>query len=209
MSTDSRRSPESRPGAREEQQKTSAESEAEEMEEGVELSLDNVFAILKNERRRRVLHYLRDEEQRVTLSDLAEHIAAIENDTSVQSITSSQRKRVYVGLYQCHLSKMDDMGIIDFNKDRGIVEIGDNAPQLFEYLDGTDEEPADHTRLFLGIGLLGGAALLALALTGASAAAVFAALVGLTVLLNCAVGYSLVTRTDEPLLDSVRGVPQD
>jgi DNA-binding transcriptional ArsR family regulator len=179
------------------------------MEEGVELSLDNVFAILKNERRRRVLHYLRDEEQRVTLSDLAEHIAAIENDTSVQSITSSQRKRVYVGLYQCHLSKMDDMDIIDFNKDRGIVEIGDNAPQLFEYLDGTDEEPADHTRLFLGIGLLGGAALLALALTGASSAAVFAALVGLTVLLNCAVGYSLVTRTDEPLLDSVRGVPQD
>jgi DNA-binding transcriptional ArsR family regulator len=209
MSTDSRRSPESRPGAREEQQKTSAESEAEEMEEGVELSLDNVFAILKNERRRRVLHYLRDEEQRVTLSDLAEHIAAIENDTSVQSITSSQRKRVYVGLYQCHLSKMDDMDIIDFNKDRGIVEIGDNAPQLFEYLDGSDEEQANHTELFFGIGLLGGVALLALGLTGAPTAAVFAAFVGQTVLLGCAVGYSVATRSGESLVESLNGALQD
>jgi len=209
MSSDLRSSPDSRLGVRGEQQDANAEPETERVEQEVELSLDNIFAILKNERRRRVLRYLWDEKQRVTLSDLAEHIAAIENDTSIQSITSSQRKRVYVGLYQCHLSKMDDMDIIDFNKDRGIVEIGDNAPQLIGYLGRTDEKPADHTRLFFAIGLLGGAALLALSLAGASSAAVFAALVGQTVLLNCAVGYSFVTRTDESLVERVKEILQD
>jgi len=45
------------------------------------LSLDLVFEVLKNERRRRVLKYLSESSsETVSLSDLAEHIAAIEND---------------------------------------------------------------------------------------------------------------------------------
>jgi len=99
------------------------------------LSLDLIFEVLKNERRREVIRYLRDHESQVSLSDLAEHIAALENDTDVASITSSQRKRVYVGLYQCHLPKMADMGIIDFNQNRGIIRLGDKAEQLYVYLD--------------------------------------------------------------------------
>ena len=104
------------------------------------LSLDYVFEILKNERRRRVLAYLREHDERVTLSDLAEHIAALENDTDVASITSSQRKRVYVGLYQCHLPKMDDMEIVAFNRNRGLVELDENATYLEPYLDTGSEE---------------------------------------------------------------------
>jgi hypothetical protein len=123
----------------------------QEAESRVALSLDHTFEILKNHRRREVLKYLRDEESEVTLSDLAEHIAALENDTEVALITSSQRKRVYVGLYQCHLPKMADMGIIEFEQNRGIVRIGPNAPQLFEYIDAgpTDGEPDfdDYLRL--------------------------------------------------------------
>jgi len=120
-----------------------------------ELSLDLIFEVLKNRRRREVIRYLREHEQQVTLSDLAEHIAALENDTDVASITSSQRKRVYVGLYQCHLPKMADMEIVHFNQNRGIVDLGPNAPQLYEYLDNDDVGGREWHQYYMGISAFG------------------------------------------------------
>lgn len=116
---------------------------AEEATSGVEEStaeeirLDVVFDILKNQRRRHVLRYLRENET-TTLSDLAEHVAALENEKDVRSLTSSERKRVYVGLYQCHLPRMSDAGVIDFDSDRGRIELRETAEQLDEYLDADD-----------------------------------------------------------------------
>jgi DNA-binding transcriptional ArsR family regulator len=139
------------------------------------LSLDLIFEILKNQRRREVIRYLREHEQQVTLSDLAEHIAALENDTDVASITSSQRKRVYVGLYQCHLPKMADMGIVQFNQNRGIVALGDRAPQLYQYLDNDAVEDRDWHRYYLGISALG-LVVLGASLAGGAAIGVTSAL---------------------------------
>lgn len=137
---------------------TGTKGEASEEEEP--LSLDLIFEVLKNERRREVIHYLRDHEQRVSLSDLAEHIAALENDTDVASITSSQRKRVYVGLYQCHLPKMADMGIIDFNQSRGIIELGTKASQLYPYLDNESSDETEWHWYYLTVGISAGVATL-------------------------------------------------
>lgn len=108
-------------------------------ESGVEpLPIDKVFEILKNNRRRQALRYLNENGGNTSLSELAEHIAALENDCSIRAISSSQRKRVYVGLYQCHLPKMDDMHIVDFEKNRGTVELAANASQLEPYLGETE-----------------------------------------------------------------------
>lgn len=104
-----------------------------------ELPLDNVFEILKNSRRRQTLTYLNNNGRETTLSDLAEHIAAIENDVSVKALSSAQRKRVYVGLYQCHLPKMDDMSIIRFDKHRGTIELTAAATQVNPYINGSDD----------------------------------------------------------------------
>ena len=106
-----------------------------------QLPLDQVFEILKNSRRRETLHYLNENGGEASLSELAEHIAALENDTTVAAISSSQRKRVYVGLYQCHLPKMDDMDIIDFDQNRGTVVRAANADQLEPYLDQSTQPP--------------------------------------------------------------------
>ncbi|MFD1647790.1 DUF7344 domain-containing protein [Haloarchaeobius litoreus] len=100
-----------------------------------ELPLDIVFEIIRNERRRLVLQYLEEtDEETVALGELAEHIAAIENDTTEQALSAQQRKRVYVGLYQCHLPKMADSGIVEFNKNRGTISQGPNVDQLEPYL---------------------------------------------------------------------------
>jgi len=100
-----------------------------------ELGLDQLFEVLQNQRRRYVLNYLREHEEVTTLSDLSEQIAAWENDKEVRRISSSERKRVYVALYQCHLPKMDDMGVVEFEKARGTIEPGEHIELCYKYLD--------------------------------------------------------------------------
>ncbi|WP_049894601.1 DUF7344 domain-containing protein [Halogranum rubrum] len=100
----------------------------------ITLSTDNLFEILKNERRREVLDFLNTNGGSATLSDVAEHIAAIENGIDLHAISSQQRKRVYIGLYQVHLPKMASYGIIDFEKNRGTIELRPAAAPLLPYL---------------------------------------------------------------------------
>ncbi|MFC7137857.1 hypothetical protein ACFQRB_18260 [Halobaculum litoreum] len=122
------------------QEETTAEAEPR------QLPLDVTFEILKNQRRRHVLDRLREVDGETTIGELAEHIAAIENDCDVQALGAQQRKRVYIGLYQCHLPKMDDAGVVAFNQSRGRVELEPEAEQLFEYLVDGDEEETDDDR---------------------------------------------------------------
>ena len=123
-----------------------------------QLAKDVLFDLLKNQRRRDALTYLAANDGRTTLSDMAEHIAAKENDLPVESINSKQRKRVYIGLYQCHLPKLSDAGVIDFDKDRGTIELGDLATQLYPYIDtGDDGDDADAASDPHGRGIAGGA----------------------------------------------------
>lgn len=111
----------------------------------VQLSKDTTFEILKNQRRRDTLAYLRRNGGHTELSDLAEFIAAKENDIEVRALSSDQRKRVYIGLYQCHLPKMADAGVIEFEKNRGNIELLPTAEQLFPYLeDETDGSAGDN-----------------------------------------------------------------
>ncbi|ACV48141.1 MULTISPECIES: DUF7344 domain-containing protein [Halomicrobium] len=144
----------------------SAQQEGAEVtaDEPAPLPVDRVFELLKNQRRREVLRYLEAaDDETVSLSDLAEHIAAIENDTTVQAISSSERKRVYVGLYQCHLPKMDDMNVVAFDQNRGTISLGPNADQLEEFLDIGDDEDRPWPRYYAGLAA-GGTALYGLAL---------------------------------------------
>jgi len=163
----------------------SAENESEQAEttapaEPEELSLDLIFEVLKNRRRRDVIRYLEEQSERTSLSDLAEHVAALENDTTTQALTSSQRKRVYVGLHQCHLPKMDDMDIVNFNQDRGYVELGANVDQLDPYLDPvTTDDQSWHT-YYLGLSGLGVGAI-AISLAAGLTAALTQVLLGVVV----------------------------
>jgi hypothetical protein len=126
-----------------------------EPELGRELGLDQVFEILKNQRRRYVLQYLRERREPVSLSDLSEQIAAWENSKDVRTITSSERKRVYVGLYQCHLPKMDGMDVVDFNKPRAIIEPGENIEMFYSYLDTPDTTPdGQFSKYYLGLSVV-------------------------------------------------------
>jgi len=110
-----------------------------------QLSLNVIFDVLRNERRRLVMKAIEKENGQTTLSDLAEHIGGIENDKPPNALNAQERKRVYVGLYQCHLPRMDDANAIEFDKNRGTVKRGPAADAFVAYLE-EDEGRSDSNR---------------------------------------------------------------
>jgi len=109
------------------------------------LTPDEIFHLLQTNRRRDALRYLKRHEGPVRMRDLAEQVAAWENDTTVRALSSRQRQRVYIPLYQTHLPKLDEAGVIEYDQSRGVVERTPVADQLDPYLEGVtkvDDEPA-------------------------------------------------------------------
>lgn len=107
--------------------------------DNTELSRDRVFDILSSPRRRYVLHYLRTEESPIELTALAEEVAAWENDTTVEKLSSQDRKRVYVSLYQTHIPKLSEAGLIEYDSDSGDVALSNQASEIDPYM-GTETE---------------------------------------------------------------------
>ncbi|MGZ0745696.1 DUF7344 domain-containing protein [Haloparvum sp. AD34] len=96
------------------------------------LSEETKFDLLSNRRRRLVIRYLNEVESATTLDDLAASVAAAENDTSTAALSSDQRKRVYVSLYQAHLPKLADVGVVEYDRESGTVHATDWLEPLRE-----------------------------------------------------------------------------
>lgn len=112
------------------------------------LPADEMFHLLQNARRRHVLRYLFAHEgsEPFEMRDIAEDVAIRENDTTYQQLTSNQRQRAYISLYQCHLPKLDDKGVINYNQSRGMVEPTPGIEQFRPYIDiGDDNVEAAET----------------------------------------------------------------
>jgi len=115
-----------------------------------ELSQDVVFDILSSPRRRYVLYYLRTTGKTVKLTDLAEQVAAWENETDPEAITEQQRKRVYVSLYQTHVPRLAEAGVIQYDKESGDIVLAEDASNIDEYL-GPNEKPLPWQQLYLAL----------------------------------------------------------
>jgi hypothetical protein len=104
------------------------------------VSPDDAFHVLRNPRRRLLVRLLADAAAPVEMRELAERVAARENETTVEAIDSDQRQRAYVSLYQTHLPKMDELDVVDYDQDRGTVERRPAVDQLVEHIRVADGE---------------------------------------------------------------------
>lgn len=125
------------------------------------LSQDTVFDVLSSARRREAIAILREEETPIELTALAEIVAARENDTSVEELSSQDRKRVYVSLYQTHVPKLVDVGIVEHDTDSGEVELTAQASAIEPYLRNPQQRTA-WSRYFLAVAVVGGLLFLAI-----------------------------------------------
>jgi len=120
-----------------------------------------VFEVLSNRRRRYVFHYLKQQDRRVYLRELAEQVAAWENDKSIHYLSSGETKRVKTALHQHHLPKMDDRGFVDYDATRETVELDEAVADLEVYLDVVPGADIPWSLYYLGLSGVGIATLAA------------------------------------------------
>ncbi|ELY70755.1 hypothetical protein CYV19_03095 [Natronobacterium gregoryi SP2] len=129
------------------------------------LTEDELFEMLSNRRRRYVLHQLMQEDERIDVGTLSEEIAASEDGIDLQAVSSTDRKRVYTALHQSHLPKMDEAGVLEFNKDRGFVEPTPALEDVEIYMDVVHGREIPWSDYYIGLTALSGV-LLALTASG-------------------------------------------
>lgn len=98
-------------------------------------SRETLFRVLRNQRRRYALHYLKQREGVVTVGDLAEQIAAWETETPILDVDSDDRRRVYISLLQSHLPTLDAAGIVQFDEERSEVQLTESAKNIDIYVE--------------------------------------------------------------------------
>lgn len=99
---------------------------------------DELFHLLQTSRKRDVISHLLDTDGPIKMGELAELVSAKEHETTVAELTSTQRQRVYVSLYQNHLPELDTKGFIEYNQSRGIVRPTDRLEVFRPYLEAAD-----------------------------------------------------------------------
>jgi DNA-binding transcriptional ArsR family regulator len=99
---------------------------------------EEVFTLLSNSRRRRVVRLLADADGEMTISELSERIAAAEEGVDRDDLSSSDRKRVYISLYQTHLPKLEEHDAVSMDDD-GVVTTERRFPDLRKVLQNTAE----------------------------------------------------------------------
>lgn len=119
-----------------------------------QISTETVYQILRNRRRRFTLHYLKRVET-TDIGEVAEQVAAWENDIPVEAVGSTERKNVYNTLQQTHLQKLDDSGFIKYDQQSGTIELTKAAQQLDIYLEVVPEQDIPWSEYYLGLSAVG------------------------------------------------------
>ncbi len=117
-----------------------------------DLTKGDIFDVLRNKRRRYLLHYLLAHDPPVELGELATRIAAWEYDTPLEAVSSEQRKRVYTTLQQTHLPKLDEADIVEFDSDRGLISRTEHTDKLNVYLEIVPHNEFPWREYYLSLG---------------------------------------------------------
>lgn len=120
-------------------------------EEG-SLSTETIFETLSNRRRRYTLHYLKRIGEPVSIRDLSEQLAAWENGVERNQVEPKERKRLYTALHQTHLPKMDRLGVVEYDSDRGVVALTEAIDQFDIYFDLVAADDIPWSQFYLALG---------------------------------------------------------
>ena len=121
---------------------------------------EDLYDLLGNCRRRYVIDYLREHREPTSLDTLARHVAARENGTSVAEVTTAERKRVYTSLQQTHLPRMDEVDVVEFDKERGMITPADQLAEFSLHLDVVSTNSVPQSVIYLALSGLSVALLL-------------------------------------------------
>jgi len=116
-----------------------------------DVDVDDIFEVLSNRRRRFVVHILKKQREAVEVGEIAEKVAAWENGISIAEVTGKMTKERLHGAQTDTLPKMNDIGIVEFRKDRGVVLPTELLSDLDVYLDIVYGRDISWSKYYLGL----------------------------------------------------------
>ena len=120
-----------------------------------ELTQAELFDVFSNARRRLAVRYLIENGGSTDLAPLVEQIAAWENVIQPADVTRTQRRRVYISLYQTHLPMLEDHGIVDWDPETHSIELLQDDVVFEPYLDTHTSEFRSWHRLYASLAVAG------------------------------------------------------
>src|SRR6056297_3617343 len=88
-----------------------------------DFSEEEVYDAVKNLRRRYVLYYLNERGRPVELGDLAEQVAAWENNVAIEDVSPEQRNSIHRTVDRPRPPKPEDIGIVTYVRESKQVVI--------------------------------------------------------------------------------------
>jgi DNA-binding transcriptional ArsR family regulator len=123
-----------------------------------------VYEMLGNRRRRYVLHRLKQEDSVVDMGDLSTRVAAWEKSIDPAEVSYDERKAVHTVLYQHHVPKLDEAGLVDYDSRSGEMALTEAGAEVDVYLEAVSGGDIPWASYFLGLSAVAAvAALVALA----------------------------------------------
>lgn len=104
-------------------------------------SIDEIFDILSDSRRRHVLSILMNHGEELTVSQLAEKIASRDNgpprnevpytkDQVRSEVPEDRLTRITTSLHHADIPKMDQVGLVEFDPDHKTIRATENVNQI-------------------------------------------------------------------------------
>ncbi|WP_435099569.1 DUF7344 domain-containing protein [Halorubrum sp. N11] len=123
-----------------------------------ELTKDEVFEVLSSSRRRQILYHLHRRGGRADLRSLARDTATEETDETDETVDSDVVKRFYISLYQTHIPKLEQVGLVQYDGDDKTVTLTDRVDDVARVLN-EDTEPDRQWPVYYGALALVGVAI--------------------------------------------------
>lgn len=120
-----------------------------------------VHEILRNDRRRAAIEVLREKLGAVSLRNLSEAIA--EREAGESPPPRNVRESVYNSLHQTHLPKLDERGVIEYDRDRKTVKLEEGARDVYVHMEVVNEYGITWADYYRSLGVL---ALITIVATG-------------------------------------------
>lgn len=108
------------------------------------LSLETVFEVLRDRRRRLLLSHLASCTYPVPFTELVAKVVAQESDDSLPNVSDELYEQVAIDLYHVQLPKLDEYGIVDYTEDVELVTVAETLRPLDEYLRLAEQHERTH-----------------------------------------------------------------
>lgn len=97
-----------------------------------DVEVDSVFAVLSNERRRRVLRHLFEPRSSATVTELVDRLvtAELNGHDRPEELT----ERITISLHHIHLPKLAESNLVDFDHESGEVTLNEAAAAIEPHL---------------------------------------------------------------------------